>query len=117
MRQRARALGVYTAERLSPHEGASNMTELFKPDQLLENGERFYYRGGNWTDRAGMRVSIVRSQQMTMKFYAEHGREPLLEPVPKPQPRAGSKAALAKASALRSAIAKAVAAKASNDDE
>lgn len=93
------------------------MTEPFKPDQLLENGQPYYYRGGSWTDRAGMCVSIVRSQQMTMRFYAQHGRAPLLEPPPTPKPRPGSKAALAKASALRSAIAKAMAAKAGGDGE
>jgi hypothetical protein len=96
------------------------MTEPFKPDQLVEDGEQYEYQQGVWTDRAGMRVSLTRSQTMTMRFYELHGRSPIIEPKPKPAPRANSKAAKAakaKADAVRGAIAKALAAKAAPDGE
>ena len=87
------------------------MIEDFEPDQLVEDGEKFDYQAGVWTDKAGMRVSLDRSQEMTMRFYELHGRTPNVEPKPKPAPRANSKAAREKAAALRGAIAKALAAK------
>lgn len=83
------------------------MTESFTPDELLEDGNRYYYRDGNWTDEKGMRVPITRSQKMTMTFYETYGRMPVVEPKPKAR-RANSKAAKAKAAAVRAAIAKAV---------
>jgi len=96
------------------------MTEEFKPDELVEDGERYEYQLGVWTNGSGMRCSLAKSQNMTMKFYELHGRSPRVEPKPKPAPRANSKAAKAakaKAEAVREAIAKAVAAKASDDGE
>jgi hypothetical protein len=83
------------------------MTRAFKPDQLVDDGERYVYQDGVWTNEAGMRVSLVRSQRMTMKFYEQHGRAPHTEPKAVPQPRPGTKAAKAKAATLRAAIAKA----------
>jgi hypothetical protein len=86
------------------------MTESFIPDQMVENGEPYIYRNGVWTDQAGMRVSLSKSQEMTMRFYELHGRSPRLEPKPKPA-RARTKAAQAKAATLRAAIEKAQATK------
>jgi hypothetical protein len=100
------------------HLGEANaMIEAFEPDQLVENGKQYVYRNGVWTDTAGMRVPLSRSQDMTMRFYEAHGRSPRVEPKPKPAPRANSKAALAKAAAVRAAIAKANAGKAAGDED
>ncbi len=91
------------------------MTDSFIPDELIDEGETFFYRDGQWSNAAGMCVSITRSQQMTMRFYEMHGRSPTLAPKPKPKPRANSKAARAKADAVRSALSKALAAKAERE--
>ncbi len=91
------------------------MMDPFTPDELVEDGEQFFYRDGNWTNKIGLCVPVTRSQQMTMDFYNAHGRMPVVEPKPKPKPRANSKAAKAaeaKADAIRIAIAKSIAAKA-----
>ena len=60
------------------------MTDSFTPDHLVEDGEPYVYRNGVWTDQQGMRVSLSKSQEMTMRFYEMHGRSPRVEPKPKP---------------------------------
>lgn len=83
------------------------MTTSFTPDELVEDGEQYFYRNGRWTNEQGMCVSLTRSQQMTMKFYELHGRSPKVEPKkPKTRKRA-TKKTQAKTDALRAAIAKA----------
>ncbi|MEM1029665.1 MAG: hypothetical protein AAGN82_04905 [Myxococcota bacterium] len=79
-------------------------------DVLVENSQRFLYRGGHWTTEHGMRVSHAESQRMTMRFYELNGRSPRLEPVPVKRTVAARKTKSdAKAQALRAAIAKATA--------
>ena len=89
----------------------------FKPDELVDEGERYAYQDGVWTNEAGMRVSLVRSQRMTMRFYQLNGRAPRVEPKVAPPPRPNSKAAKAKVAALRAAIAKAQAQPDANEDD
>jgi len=83
------------------------VTTSFTPDELVEDGEQYYYRNGRWTNAQGMCVSLTRSQEMTMKFYALHGRSPKVEPKPKKAKRKTKAKAKKQTDALRAAIAKA----------
>jgi len=77
-------------------------------DVIVENSQRFLYRGGHWTTEHGMRVSHAESQRMTMRFYEIHGRSPRIEPPPAKRTSAARKAKVdAKSQALRAAIARA----------
>jgi hypothetical protein len=94
------------------------VTESFTPDELVEDGEKYFYRNGRWCNEAGMCVSLTRSQQMTMTFYQEHGRSPRLEPKKKKKrttKKAKAKAEKAKADKVRAALKKAQAKQASSD--
>lgn len=85
------------------------MDDAFIPDELVEDGETFFYRQGRWTNPAGMCVSLTKSQQMTMKFYALHGRSPHIEPKKKPKRR--TKKVKEKEDRVRAALKKAQAKK------
>jgi len=77
-------------------------------DILIEDSQRFLFRGGHWTTEHGMRVPHAESQRMTMRFYELHGRSPRLEPAPvKRTSRTRKVQADAKSQALRAAIARA----------
>ncbi len=81
-------------------------------DVLIEDSQRYLYRGGHWTTEHGMRVSHAESQRMTMRFYELHGRSPRLEPAPVKRTSRARKAQVdAKTQALRAAIARATAKK------
>jgi hypothetical protein len=90
--------------------------DAFEPDEFVERGKSHSYRDGVWTDLSGMRLSMTESQQMTDRFFAEHGRTPKVEPPrpvrrrttkPPPSAKPPTKAELAKQAKLRKAIAKA----------
>ncbi len=51
------------------------------PDELVEDGETYFYRHGRWSNESGMCVSLTRSQQMTMdRHLTTRSSSAVLEP-------------------------------------
>ncbi len=95
-----------------------------QPDEMLDGGETFFYRSGNWTNKTGMCVSTSRGAALTQEFCQRYGRSPTEPEVVAPKrapakprrvaakPKPPTKAERDKAKVVKAAIAKAVASRA-----